>query len=108
MFLVMQLSNHAAKGSQILLGLIYIHHKESYCHTDAQKLGKQTVLHSIRPIEQVFVYSTPRVRRITPLQTHSSILHIEQAFILFLNVHIILSYFLLSSYCNIFSNYMIK
>ena len=53
-------------------------------HFDAQKLGQKTVLHSRRPTEQVFVYSTAGVRGITPPQTHlSSLVHIVVAFILF-------------------------
>lgn len=41
---VMQLSHHPAKGNQILFGFKDIHSKESYCHTNAWKLGKKTVL----------------------------------------------------------------
>lgn len=43
--------------------------------SDAQKLGKKTLFHSVEPIEQVFVYLMPGVKGIAPPQTHLSILH---------------------------------
>ena len=73
-------------------------------HSDAQNLGKKSVLHSIRPMGQVFVYLIPRVRGIAPPQTHLSILCTVLACIHFLlNVHIFPSQ---PSYCSIFSNDM--
>lgn len=38
---VRQLSHHPAKGSQTLLSFIYLHSKESYCHTYARKTRQE-------------------------------------------------------------------
>lgn len=73
-------------------------------HSDAQKLGKKSELHSIRTM--VFVYLIPGVRGIAPPQTHPSILCTVIACIRFLlnmkflfpNLHIA-TYFLITWLC---------
>lgn len=68
------------------------------------KSRQKPELHSIRAVEQVFVYLIPGVRALIHNKNHLSILCTVLACIHFLlNVHIILSQ---PSYCSVFSNYM--